>query len=177
MLLLLLNLPPAVGVDNLGSCTLAHSRSGHPLQRIDPTVLGEGAQAHRQYLYCPHLIEPRWIEWLRRFECFSRSIPSNYGHSLMWLGVLCIGLRKGYVGHHIILWGHGWTTPPCLHWWPSVITWRCGDSSERWHIVLLCTSILHRGGSLLYNSSSFILPCRHKESFLQQNFLPLNEES
>jgi hypothetical protein len=39
----------------------------------------------------------------------SRSIPSNYGHALLWLGVLymCIGLRKGHVGHHIILWGHG----------------------------------------------------------------------
>jgi hypothetical protein len=35
----------------------------------------------------------------------SHSIPSNYSHALLWLGVLCIGLRKGYVGHHIILWG------------------------------------------------------------------------
>jgi hypothetical protein len=46
-LLLLLNLLPVDGVDNLGSCTLVHNRFGHPLQRIDPAVLGEGVQAHR----------------------------------------------------------------------------------------------------------------------------------
>jgi hypothetical protein len=53
-----------VGVDNLGSCTLARSRVGHPLQRIDPAALGEGVQAHRQYLHCPHQVEPRWFGWL-----------------------------------------------------------------------------------------------------------------
>jgi hypothetical protein len=106
----------------------------------------------------------------------SRSIPSNYGHALLWLGILCVGLRKGYVGHQIIWWGHGCTTPPCLHRWPSVITWRCRESSEWWHIVLLCTTLLRRGGSLLYNSSSSLLLCRDKESLLQPIFLPLNEE-
>jgi hypothetical protein len=25
-------------------------------------------------LHCPHLIEPHWIEWLRRFACFSQRI-------------------------------------------------------------------------------------------------------
>jgi hypothetical protein len=35
----------------------------------------------------------------------SCSISSDYGHALLWLGVLCIGLSKGYVGHDIILWG------------------------------------------------------------------------
>jgi hypothetical protein len=104
-------------------------------------------------LHCPHQVEPRWIGWLQRFAYVSCSISSNYGHTLLWLGVLCIGLRKGYVWHHIILWGHGCTTSPCLHWWPSVITWRCRDSSVWWHIVLLYTTPLRRGGSLLYNSS------------------------
>jgi hypothetical protein len=59
--LLLPNTPPVVGVDNLGSCTLARSRVGHPLQRIDMAALGEGAQAHMQYLHCPHQVESRWI--------------------------------------------------------------------------------------------------------------------
>jgi hypothetical protein len=59
--LLLPNPPLVVGVYNLGSCTLDRSRVGHPLQRIDPAVLGEGAQAHTQYLHCPHQVEPRWI--------------------------------------------------------------------------------------------------------------------
>jgi hypothetical protein len=68
--LLLLNLPLVVGIGNLGSCTLAHSRFGHPLQRIDPAVLGEDAQAHRQYLHCLHQVKPRWIGWLRRFAYF-----------------------------------------------------------------------------------------------------------
>jgi hypothetical protein len=96
----------------------------------------------------------------------SRSIPSNYGHAFLWLGVLCVGLSKGYVGHHIILWGQRCTTPPCLHWWPSVITWRSRDSTERWHIIWLCTTLLCGGGSLLYNSSSFIFLRRDKESVL-----------
>jgi hypothetical protein len=61
-----------VRVDNLGSCTLARSRVGQPLQRIDPAVLGAGAQAHRQYLHCPHQVEPRWIRWLRCFTSFSQ---------------------------------------------------------------------------------------------------------
>jgi hypothetical protein len=69
-LLLLLNLPPVVGTDDIGGCTLAHCRFGHPLQRIDPSALGEGAQAHRKYLHCPHPVDPRWIGWLRRFACF-----------------------------------------------------------------------------------------------------------
>jgi hypothetical protein len=70
--LLLPNPPLVVGVDNLGSCILARSRAGHPLQRIDLAILGEGAQAHRQYLHCPHQVEPRWIGWLRRFACSSQ---------------------------------------------------------------------------------------------------------
>jgi hypothetical protein len=60
-LLLFPNPLPVVGIDGLGSCTLARSRFGHPLQRIDLVVLGEDAQAHRQYLHCLHQVEPRWI--------------------------------------------------------------------------------------------------------------------
>jgi hypothetical protein len=63
-LLLLPNPPPVVGIGDLGSCTLAHSRFGHPHQRIDLAALGEDAQAHRQYLHCLHQVEPRWIGWL-----------------------------------------------------------------------------------------------------------------
>jgi hypothetical protein len=70
-LLLLPNPLPVVGIDGLGSFTLARSRFGHPLERIDPVVQGEGAQAHRQYLHCLHQVEPRYIGWLRRFACFS----------------------------------------------------------------------------------------------------------
>jgi hypothetical protein len=106
----------------------------------------------------------------------SRNIPSNYGHALLWLGVLCVGLRKGYVGHHIILWGHRCTTPPWLHLWPSIITWQSMNSSKWWHIAWLCTARLCGGGSLLYNNSSFIFLRWEKESLLQPIFLPLNEK-
>jgi hypothetical protein len=68
------NLPPVVDIDSLGCCTLAHNRIVPLLQQIDPAILGEGTQAHRQYLHFPHLIEPHWIEWLRRFACFSQRI-------------------------------------------------------------------------------------------------------
>jgi hypothetical protein len=127
------NLPPVVDIDNLDGCTLAHSKIGHPLQQIDPAVLREGAQAHRQYLHCLHLTEPRWIGWL---QCFTFATYLPIMATLLWLRKVCIGLCKGYVGHHIILWGHGCTIPPFLHWWSSVITWQCRNSSIRWHIVL-----------------------------------------
>jgi hypothetical protein len=64
--------PPVVCVDNLDSITLARSKVGHPLQRIDPAPLGEGVQAHRQYLHCPHQVEPHWPGWLRHFARFSQ---------------------------------------------------------------------------------------------------------
>jgi hypothetical protein len=106
----------------------------------------------------------------------SRSIPSNYGHALLWLGILCVGLRVGYVGHHIIWWGYRCTTPPCLLLWPSVITWRSRDPTERWHNIGLCTTRLCGGGSLLYDSSSFIFLRRDKESLFQPIFPTLNEK-
>jgi hypothetical protein len=28
----------------------------------------------------------------------SRNIPSNYGHALLWLGILSVGLRKVMLG-------------------------------------------------------------------------------
>jgi hypothetical protein len=64
--------------------------------------------------------------------------------------------------------------PPCLHLRPSVITWQSRDSAEWWHIVGLCTTLLRGGGSLLYNSSSFIFLCRDNESLLQPIFLPVD---
>jgi hypothetical protein len=41
----------------------------------------------------------------------SCNIPSNYGHALLWLGILCVGLCEVSVGHHIIWWGYRCTTP------------------------------------------------------------------
>jgi hypothetical protein len=66
--------------------------------------------------------------------------------------------------------------PPCLLLWPSVITWRRRDPTERWHNIGLCTTRLCGGGSLLYNSSSFIFLRRDKESLFQPIFPPLNEK-
>jgi hypothetical protein len=42
---------------------------------------------------------------------------------------------------------------PCLHLWPSIITWRSRNPAKRWYIVGLCTTRLCGGGSLLYDSS------------------------
>jgi hypothetical protein len=60
-----------------------------------------------------------------------------------------ICLRKGNVGHRKIWWGHGCTTPPCLHWYITVVTWRRRGSS----ITLLCTSFLGHRRSFSYNPS------------------------
>jgi hypothetical protein len=68
------NLPPVVGIDNLGGCTLAHNRIGHPLLWIDPAVLCEGAEAHRPCLHYHHLIEPRWLGWLQCFTYYLQHI-------------------------------------------------------------------------------------------------------
>jgi hypothetical protein len=72
--------PPVVGVDNLDGSTLARSKVGHPLQRIDPAPLGEGVQAHRQYLHCPHQVEPCWLGWLRRFARFTQHTLKLWPH-------------------------------------------------------------------------------------------------
>jgi hypothetical protein len=112
---------------------------------------------------------------LRRFACFSQhtlqlwpcfvvdgDIVHRASRRLRWAPHNLVGARV----HH----------PPCLHLWPSVITWRSRDSAEWWHIVRLCTTRLCGGRSLLYNSSSFIFLCQDKESLLQLILLPLNKK-
>jgi hypothetical protein len=81
------------------------------------------------------------------------SVSSNDGHILLWLRKVCIWFRKGYVGHRKILWGHGCTTPPCLHWYTTVTTRRRRNSSKWWHIILLRTSFLGRGRTFSLNPS------------------------
>jgi hypothetical protein len=73
---------------------------------------------------------------------------------LLRLRKMCIWLCKGYVGHQI-WWGHGCTTPACLHWYTTVVTRRHRNSSKWWHIILLRTS-LSRGRTFSYNPFSFI---------------------
>jgi hypothetical protein len=60
--------------------------------------------------------------------------------------------------------------------WPSVVTWRRRDPTKRWHNIGLCTTRLCGVGSFLYDYSSFIFPCRDKESLFQPIFPPLNEK-
>jgi hypothetical protein len=52
--------------------------------------------------------------------------------------------------------GYGCITPPSLHWYTTVVTWRCRNSSKWWHIILLRTSFLGHGRTFFYNPSSFI---------------------
>jgi hypothetical protein len=66
--------------------------------------------------------------------------------------------------------------PPCLLLWPSVITWQSRNPAERWCNIGLCTTRLSGGGSLFYDSSSFIFPCRDKESLFQPIFPPFDEK-
>jgi hypothetical protein len=73
--------------------------------------------------------------------------------TLLWLRKVCIWLHKGYVGYRKIWWGHGCTTPPCLHWYTTIVTWRRWNSSKWRHIILLCTSFLGHGRSFSYNPS------------------------
>jgi hypothetical protein len=131
-----------------------------------PTVLGEGVQAHNRCLHFLHPFGLHWFGWLRYLH-LSCSISSNGGHIMLWLRKVCIWLRKGYVGHHKIWWGYGCTTPPCLHWYITVVSRRRLNSSKWWHIILLCTSFLGCGRTFSYNPSSFIFFLRrHKKSFL-----------
>jgi hypothetical protein len=39
-------------------------------------------------LHCPHLIEPRWIEWLRRFACFSQHTLQLWPHFVVVRGIV-----------------------------------------------------------------------------------------
>jgi hypothetical protein len=77
-------------------------------------------------------------------------------------GIVCRASRRSRWAPHNFVGAP--VHPPCLHLWPSVITWQSRDPAERWHIVGLCTTHLRGGGSLLYNSSSFIFLRRNKES-------------
>jgi hypothetical protein len=78
---------------------------------------------------------------------------------------VCIWLRKRYVGHRKIWWGHGCTTPPCLHWYTTVVTWRRQNYSKWWHIFC-CAPPFGPWKNLLLQSFSFIFLRRHKKSFL-----------
>jgi hypothetical protein len=93
---------------------------------------------------------------------------------------MCIWLCKGYVGHRKIWWGYGCTTPPCLHWYTTLVIWRRRNSSKWWHIILLRTSFLGRGRTFSYNPSSFIFfiagtrsPSSNQSSFPSRKSLHL----
>jgi hypothetical protein len=55
-------------------------------------------------------------------------------------------------------WGYGYTTPPCLHWYTIVTTWRRRNPSKRWHIILLCTSFLGHKRSYFSLPTQEVLP-------------------
>jgi hypothetical protein len=97
---------------------------------------------------------------------------------------MCKWLRKGYVGHHKIWWGHGCTTPPCLHWYTTVVTRRCRGSSQWWDIIWLCTSFLGRGKTFSYSPSLLFFffagtrsPSSNRSSSLQETFHPIGANS
>jgi hypothetical protein len=50
-------------------------------------------------------------------------------------------------------WGYGCTTPPCLHWYTTVVIWRRRNFFKWWHIILLCTFFLGHRRSFSYNPS------------------------
>jgi hypothetical protein len=75
-------------------------------------------------------------------------------------------------------WGHGCTTPPCLHWYTTIVTRRRRNSYKWWHIILLCTSFLGRGRTFSYNPPAFIFfftgtrgPSSNQSSFPQEKVL------
>jgi hypothetical protein len=83
----------------------------------------------------------------------SYSVSSNDGHIFFAVeeGVHMAPQRLRW--HRKIWWGHGCTTPPCLHWYIIVVTGRRRGSSKWWHIILLCTSFLGHRRSFSYNPS------------------------
>jgi hypothetical protein len=63
------------------------------------------------------------------FCMFFAAYPPMMATLLLWLRKMCIWLHKGYVGHRKIWWGYGYATPPCLHWYTTVVTqWRQNSS-------------------------------------------------
>jgi hypothetical protein len=69
-------------------------------------------------------------------------------------------------------WGHGCTTPPCLHWYITVVTRRRWDSSKWWHIILLRTSSLGRRRSFSYNPSLLFFFAGTRSPSSNQSFFP-----
>jgi hypothetical protein len=130
-------------------------------------VLSEGIQAHKR---CLHFLHPFW--WLRYFACFSQRIVQWWPHIVVVEEYVHMA-RKGYIGYHKIWWGHGCTTPPCLHWYTTVVTQRRWNSSKWWHIILLRTSFLGRGRTFSYNPSSFIFYSLAQEVLPLTNLLSL----
>jgi hypothetical protein len=82
------------------------------------------------------------LVWMTAIICRTLAMYPPMMATFLWLRKVCIWLRKGYVGHRKIWWGHGCTTPPCLHWYTTIVTWRHRNSSRWWHINLLCTSFM-----------------------------------
>jgi hypothetical protein len=85
------------------------------------------------------------LVWMAVIICMFLAAYPPMVVTLLWLRKMCIWLHKGYIGHHKIWWGHGCTTPPCLHWYTTVATRRRRNSYKWWHIILLRTSSLGRG--------------------------------
>jgi hypothetical protein len=98
-----------------------------------------------------HFLHPfglHWLGWLRYFACFSQRILQWWPHFLR-LRKMCICLRKGYVGHRKIWWGYGYTTPPWLHWYTTVVIWWRWNSSKWWHIIFVAHFLLGPWENLL----------------------------
>jgi hypothetical protein len=94
-----------------------------------------------------HFLHPfglHWFGWLRYFACFSQRILQWWPHFIVVEEDVHMAPQKATLGT-AKWWGHGCTTPPCLHWYTTVVTWRRRDSPKWWHIILLRTSFFcHR---------------------------------
>jgi hypothetical protein len=98
------------------------------------------------------------LVWMAIIFCMFLAAYPPMMATLLWLRKMCIWLRKGYIGHHKIWWGYGYTTPPCLHWCTTVVTRRRRNSSKWWHIILLCTSFLGHKRSYFSLPTQEVLP-------------------
>jgi hypothetical protein len=70
-----------------------------------------------------------------------------------------------------------------LHWYITIVTRRCRDSSRWWHIILLRTSLLGRGRTISYNPSFLIFfvtvtrsPSSNQSSFPSRKVLIFDPE-
>lgn len=92
-----------------------------------------------------------WFGWLQYFACFLQRILQWWPHFVVVEeGVHMAPQRLRWAPQK--WWGYGCTTPPCLHWYTTVVIWRCRNFSEWWDIILLCTSFLGHRRSFSYNS-------------------------